>query len=206
MLGLALFASPAVQPHRGPTQRVAVSRMLHFATTNRNKLREAEQILGRPVTGVALALEELQTTDPEALVHHKAAQAHAALDRPVLVEDTGLIFLAWGALPGPFIKYFLEHLGLDGLVRALGPFADKRAEAVCTLGYHDGNTVQIVSGRTTGRIVPPAGEGGFGWDPIFVPDGQPGGAGRTFAQMDAAEKHACSMRARALQTLAQRLP
>jgi non-canonical purine NTP pyrophosphatase (RdgB/HAM1 family) len=185
--------APTTQPCAAP---------LHFATTNRDKLREAEQILGRPVTGVALALEELQTTDLAALARHKAQQAHAALGRPVLVEDTGLVFLAWGALPGPFIKFFLEHLGLEGLVRALGPFADKRAEAVCTVGYHDGSTVQIFSGRTPGRIVPPAGEGGFGWDPIFVPDGQPGGGARTFAQLDAAEKHACSMRARALQALA----
>lgn len=187
-----------------PTTQPSVT-PLHFATTNRDKLREAEQILGRPVTGVALALEELQTTDLEALVRHKAEQAHAALGRPVLVEDTGLVFLAWGALPGPFIKFFEAELGLAGLVRALGPFEDKRAEAVCTVGYHDGSTVRIVSGRTPGRIVPPAGEGGFGWDPIFVPDGQPGGAGRTFAQLDAAEKQACSMRARALHALAQRL-
>ena len=180
--------------------------MLHFATTNGDKLREAEEILGRPVTGVALDLAELQTTDLAELVRHKAAQAHAALGRPVLVEDTGLVFLAWGALPGPFIKFFLEHLGLDGLVRALGPFDDKRAEAVCTVGYHDGSTVQIVSGRTPGRIVPPAGNGGFGWDSIFVPDGQPGGAARTFAQLDLAEKNACSMRGQALRALAERLP
>ncbi|HEX9841944.1 MAG TPA: non-canonical purine NTP pyrophosphatase [bacterium] len=171
---------------------------LVFVTTNPGKLREARDWLRRPVEGVALELDELQTTDLAALVRHKAAQAHAHLGRPVLVEDTALTFAAWGALPGPFVKYFIAELGLEGMVRALAPFGDDRAEATCVLGYHDGAAVHVFTGAVLGRIVAPRGTEGFGFDPIFVPQG----AARTFGEMALDEKQGFSMRARALQALA----
>ncbi|MBI3992913.1 MAG: non-canonical purine NTP pyrophosphatase [Candidatus Lambdaproteobacteria bacterium] len=179
---------------------VAASVLL-FVTSNADKLREAQEILRRPVVGCALELEELQTTDLAALVRHKAAQAYAAQRRPLFVEDTALSFRAWGALPGPFIKFFLVHLGPAGLVRALEPFGDMAAEAVCGVGYHDGTQVRYFEGRVTGAIVSPAGVGGFGWDAIFRPQGH----ALSFAQMDAAQKHALSMRASALRALARYL-
>jgi XTP/dITP diphosphohydrolase len=174
---------------------------LAFATTNAGKLREAQQWLGVPVQGVALELDELQTLDLAALTRHKAEQAHAALGRPVMVEDTALTFAAWGALPGPFVKFFLSELGPAGIVRALQPFGEERAEAVCTLGYHDGQRVHLFEGRVAGRIVAPRGTLGFGWDAIF----QPQGAERTYGEMPPEEKQRHSMRARAFQALAQHL-
>ena len=171
---------------------------LTFVTSNAGKLREAADCLGLPVEGIELALEELQTTDLEALLRHKAGQAFAQVGRPLLVEDTALVFAAWGRLPGPFVKFFLAELGPAGHVRALQPFADDRAEAVCGVGYHDGERIHLFEGRTAGTIVSPRGRQGFGWDPIFVPEG----AGRTFAEMELAEKQRYSMRARALAALA----
>ncbi len=170
---------------------------LTFVTTNAGKLREAARLLPVPLDGVALELEELQTTDLERLVRHKTAQAYARLARPLLVEDTALVFTAWGALPGPFVKHFLRELGTEGLVRALRPFGDDRAEAVCTAGYHDGETVHLFEGRAKGTIVAPRGARGFGWDSIF----QPLGCDRTFGEMAPTEKQQHSMRARALEGL-----
>jgi non-canonical purine NTP pyrophosphatase (RdgB/HAM1 family) len=174
---------------------------LTFATTNAGKLREALHWLGVPVEGADLELDELQTTDLGALARHKALQAHARLGRPVFVEDTALTFAAWGELPGPFIKFFLSNLGLAGTVRALEPFGDPRAEAVCTVALHDGHAVHLFEGRLRGQIVPPRGEQGFGWDPIFVPEG----AQRTLGEMALEEKRRHSMRARAFQALAAHL-
>lgn len=171
---------------------------LLFATGNPDKLREAREILGVPVEGAELALDELQTTSMEELVHNKAVQAWQKLERPVMVEDTALIFAAWGALPGVFIKFFLEHMGIDAMAAALEPSGNDAAEAVCGVGYHDGVRVHYFEGRVAGRIVKPRGAGGFGWDAIF----QPEGGSRSFAQMSAAEKHACSMRGQALARLA----
>lgn len=167
---------------------------LKFATTNPGKLREATAWLGRPVEGVHLEMDELQTTDLERLVRFKAEQAHRMVGEDVLVEDTVLIFDAWGKLPGPFIKFFLEELGGEGLARALEPFGDTHARAVCGLGFHDGGRHHFFSAEITGRIVRPRGGQGFGFDPIFQPDG----ATRTLGEMPQEEKRRYSMRAMAL--------
>ena len=174
---------------------------LIFVTGNAGKLREAEAALHRPVRGWEMHLEELQTTDMAHLVRHKALQAHAQVGRPLFVEDTALTFRAWGDLPGPYCKDFLGNLGLEGLVRALAPFADDRAVALTVIGYHDGQSVHIFRGEVAGRIEGPRGSGGFGWDPIFVP----AGAALTFGEMDLAQKAPYSMRVRALAALAAHL-
>lgn len=174
---------------------------LIFATTSAGKLREAEHWLGVPVRGVALELDEPQTLDLAALARHKAGQAHARVGGPVLVEDTALRFAAWGALPGPFIKFFLSEMGPAGIVTALAPFGDDRAVGTCTLAYHDGAAVHLFAGEVHGRIVAPRGDQGFGWDPLFEPVGVP----RTFGEMALEEKQRHSMRARAFQALAAHL-
>ncbi len=171
---------------------------LLFVTTSPDKLREASEILAQPVEGASLELEELQTADLEVLVRHKAACAYRMLERPLIVEDTALGFTAWGGLPGPFIKHFLAWMELGALVAALAPAGDMAAQAASGVGYHDGHTVHFFEGRSAGRIVGPRGGGGFGWDPIFQPEGQQ----RTFAEMAANEKHRHSMRAKALHNLA----
>ena len=174
---------------------------LCFATSNADKLREAREILGIPVEGVALELQEIQTTDLWELIGHKADQAWARLERPVMVEDTSLIFKAWGALPGVFIKHFLEQMGTGPLVAALAPSGDVAAVAVCGVGFHDGECVHFFEGRSEGSIVAPRGPEGFGWDVIFQPLGQPLGEERTFSEMEPARKHELSMRAQALRKL-----
>jgi len=171
---------------------------LRFVTSNDGKLREATGLLRRPLLAVHAELEEIQTTGLEQLVRHKAAQAYRQVRRPLIVEDTSLVFRAWNELPGPFIKHFLQNLGLDGLVDALAPFENWDAVALCGLGYHDGAEVHYFEGRVEGRIVVARGEGGFGWDPIFRPlDSE-----RTFAEMTPEEKNRHSMRAPAMKALA----
>ena len=170
---------------------------LRFVTTNNGKLREVSQMLRRPLLGVGLELEEIQTTDIERLVWHKTMQAYRKLRVPLIVEDTSLIFKQWGALPGPFIKYFLENLGLKGMVDALAPFENWIAAAICGVGYHDGARVHYFEGRVEGIIVFPTGEGGFGWDAIFRPDG----SSATYAEMSAGQKNTCSHRAVAMKAL-----
>jgi len=175
--------------------------ILRFVTSNRDKLREASELLRRPLLVVNVELEEIQTIDLEQLVRHKVNQAFRRLRAPLIVEDTALGFKAWGGLPGPFIKFFVERMGLAALVDALSPFDLWDAEAACGVGFHDGEQVHYFQGRTLGTIVAPSGQGGFGWDPIFVPRG----AAATFAAMTAEEKHRYSMRAAALRELAEHL-
>ena len=175
--------------------------LLRFVTSNTEKVREADNILPRPLVPVQMDLDEIQSTDMESLVRHKANQAFQRVRLPLFVEDTSLIFLAWNNLPGPYIKPFMDNLGLEGMVNALAPFEDWRAVAVCAIGYHNGEQVRYFEGRITGRIVPPMGTQGFGWDPIFQPDK----AQRSFGEMQPQEKEAFSMRTLALKKLARHL-
>ncbi|MAE16733.1 MAG: purine NTP pyrophosphatase [Deltaproteobacteria bacterium] len=167
---------------------------LHFVTSNENKRRELETVLGEPLGQESFDLPELQTSVLEDITRHKLRAAFDHLQKPVVVEDTSLYFSAWNELPGPLVKWFLQNLGPDGMVQALEPFRDFRANAVCCLGYtEDGETLYLFRGEVPGRIVPPCGSRQFGWDPIF----QPEGFAKTFGEMSGEEKAALSMRARA---------
>jgi non-canonical purine NTP pyrophosphatase (RdgB/HAM1 family) len=171
----------------------------YFATSNPNKLREVNEILGARLEHMALELDEPQTMDLTAIVTAKARQAYErAGEQPVLVEDTSLELLAWNGLPGPFIKWFLDRVGASGIAQMLGASPDRRAVARTAVAYHDGMQTYVYIGETTGTISDaPRGETGFGWDVIFIPASDT----RTFAQMPHGEKHRLSMRARALAKL-----
>ena len=182
----------------------APATVLTFVTSNAGKLAEVSAMLrGGPLSVVALPLDlpELQG-EPEAVALAKARAAAAAVGGPVLTEDTSLCFNALGGLPGVYIRWFLEKLGHEGLNTLLAGHADKSAFAQCIFAHSAGPGCEptLFVGRCPGRIVPFAAPPGpaFGWDPIFAPDAA---CGRTFAQMDKAEKATISHRGQALRLL-----
>lgn len=175
-----------------------------FATGNKKKLEEVIAILESgsklsfQVTSLKLDLPELQG-DPEEISKEKCRLAAKQVGGAVMVEDTSLCFNAMGGLPGPYIKWFLEKLGHDGLNRMLAGFDDKTAYAQCIFAYTPGPDVEptVFVGRTDGRIVPARGPTAFGWDPVFEPEG----FGETYAEMDSAVKNTISHRYRSLDKL-----
>lgn len=175
---------------------------LLFVSSNAGKVREVEAILGFPVEQLALDIPEVQALDVETVVRDKARSAFAHAGRPLLVEDTGLYIDALGGLPGALVKWFLATIGPAGICDLIPPGASRTARARTAVALFNGETVEVLAGETLGEIsLHPAGEGGFGWDPIFRPDG----ASRTFAEMDQAEKNRYSMRRQALEHLRERL-
>ncbi|KAI8816968.1 inosine triphosphate pyrophosphatase [Fimicolochytrium jonesii] len=175
---------------------------LVFVTGNANKLREVQAILsptGLAVTNHKLDLPELQGTT-QTVSREKARHACAVLNKPVLTEDTSLCFKALNDLPGPYIKWFMEGVGHDGLNRMLAGFEDKSADAVCTFAYCEpGQEPVIFEGRTRGRIVPARGPTDFGWDAVFQPDGFE----ETYAELRKEVKNTISHRYRALQKVVE---
>jgi non-canonical purine NTP pyrophosphatase (RdgB/HAM1 family) len=167
-----------------------------FVTTSEHKRREVQRILGVELESVAPDVPEIQALDFAEVAAHKARDAYEALDappHPVLVEDSGLVIGAWNGLPGALTKWFLSSVGNEGILRMLSG-EDRLAHAVCAVAVADaGGEVRVFRGEVRGEVAPePRGGGGFGWDPIFVPEG----SGRTYAQMGDA-KHEDSHRARA---------
>ena len=111
---------------------------LKFVTSNTDKVREASDILECSLDQVSgLNIDEIQDSDIEKIVSHKAKQAFDALRCPVLVEDSGLIFTAWNGLPGALIKWFELSVGCHGLLKMLERFDNREAFAVCVAAVFD---------------------------------------------------------------------
>ncbi|ENN75241.1 hypothetical protein HUJ04_002238 [Dendroctonus ponderosae] len=180
-----------------------MSRPITFVTGNAKKLEEMLTILGinfpRQVISKKLDLPELQGEIDE-ICRKKAETAYELVGGPVLVEDACLCFNALNGLPGPYIKWFLEKVGPEGLNSMLQGFEDKSSQAVCTYAYHPGDRgaeVILFQGRTDGEIVLPRGPRDFGWDCCF----QPQGYSQTYAELAKAEKNRISHRFKAIEKL-----
>lgn len=168
----------------------------------------AVELLPRP-PGLADVVEDADTLVGNARL--KAVAVAAAAGLPAVADDTGLFVEALGGRPGVWTARYAGEGATYAANRAkmLGELAgmapDRRAatfRTVVVVAWPDGREL-VVEGACVGRIAEAeAGNGGFGYDPLFVPDE---GDGRTFAQMGTEAKHAMSHRGRALRALADAL-
>jgi XTP/dITP diphosphohydrolase len=129
-----------------------------LATSNEGKLREFRSHFdkyGITLDSTHVDIKEIDA-DPISVVVHKASQ----VDEGVLVEDTSLD--VEGADVGVNVKWMLEHLP---------SFLGSKVCWRVLLAYRKESFVYVFEGKTDGIIVPPSGTGGFGFDPIFLPDG-----------------------------------
>lgn len=188
-----------------------------LATHNPHKVEEFHAIVAavRPDLEVIgydgpEPIEDGVTFTENALIKARAAAAHTGL--PALADDSGICVDALGGAPGAFSAYWAGHqkdaaANTALLLDQLSDIADPRrtAQFVSVIALVGGETEHVVEGVWPGRLATEAaGEGGFGYDPVFVPDGQPEPA-RTVAEWSAAEKNAASHRARAFVALTELL-
>jgi len=178
-------------------------RTLLFYTSNGGKLAEVRTLLaplGYTVAWKKGVLLEPQAETLEEVARAKLAQVPPGKDR-VLVEDSGLFIPRLGGFPGVYSSYVLGTLGLEGILR-LVEGGSREAEFRAVVALREGRETHLFTGRVRGHIAPaPRGKGGFGYDPIFLPEGKD----RTTAEMTAAEKNALSHRGRALRKLVHHL-
>lgn len=170
-----------------------------FVTSNRDKAREAREILGVDIKTKHLELNELQSMDLDVIIRHKLEQAWQVLKQPVMVEDTGIFFDDWGGFPGPFAKHLIDTMTYDKVAELLGP--TRRIHWRVKTGYKDQDRLFIGTGEITGRMAPKRQGESWGFDPFFIPDGY----NQTYAEMGPEEKHRISARAQALQDLKRQL-
>ncbi|OYW42320.1 hypothetical protein B7Z28_01615, partial [Candidatus Saccharibacteria bacterium 32-45-3] len=98
-----------------------------FITGNQNKADYLSRQLGVKLDHQKIDLLELQSTDLHEIVAHKLKQAYETVQKPVLVEDVSLVFNALGDLPGPYIKWFVDHAGDVACCKMLDGFDDRSA-------------------------------------------------------------------------------
>ena len=188
-----------------------------LATHNRHKVEEFQAIVAaaRPDLQVIAydgpePVEDGVTFAENALIKARAAAAHTGL--PALADDSGICVDVLGGSPGVFSAYWAGHAkdasaNLELLLDQLSDIADphRTAQFVSTIALvvpGDASSEQVVEGRWPGRVASSrSGDGGFGYDPIFIPDGQPADSERTVGEWSSVEKNADSHRARAFAEL-----
>ncbi len=142
-----------------------------FVTGNQNKADYLAKYLDHPIDHKKIDLDEIQSLDLKEIVEHKVRQAYREMKKPVIVEDTSLEFKALGGLPGPFIRFFVDHMDFQTICSLLNG-KDRTAYAKCAIGFFDGKTIKIFEKTLSGQIAKkPSGKNGFGWDKIFIPKG-----------------------------------
>jgi len=142
-----------------------------FITGNSGKAEQLSKYLGIPIAHKKIDLAEIQSLDLAEVVESKAREAYQQIKTPVLVDDTSLIIHALGRLPGPFVKFFLSEIGDGGICKLMKNYKDKSATATVAISYFDGTSCKVFEGTINGSIAnSPAGDGGFGWDSIFIPE------------------------------------
>jgi XTP/dITP diphosphohydrolase len=194
---------------------MAARRRLVLATGNAGKQRELAALLGplgyellrQTELGVESVEETGTTFEANALL--KARHASAATGLPALADDSGIEVDALGGRPGVWSARYAgpEASDADNVTKLLGELAPwpapeaRRARYRCVIAYVSGPddpAPLVAAGHWDGHIAAaPAGTGGFGYDPVFVPDGQ----SRSVAQMPDDAKNAVSHRGLALASL-----
>ncbi len=186
---------------------------LVIASHNPGKVREIAELLGpygiAPVSAAELDLPEPEETGTSFVANAelKALQAADLSGLPALADDSGLCVEALGNEPGIFSArwagperdFRVAMSRVERRLEQLGPETPRDAHFICALAlaWPDGH-VEWFEGRVDGTLVwPPRGTRGFGYDPVFLPNGEE----RTFGEMDPAKKHGMSHRADAFRQL-----
>lgn len=167
-----------------------------LVTGNKNKVKEFEFILGTHIKNIDLQIEEIQSIDVEEVAKNKAKDAYNILKEPVIVEDTGLYFEELNGLPGALIKFFVKNISLEKICSLVGE--NRKAKAITCIAFFNGKEMRVAEAEVKGTITKePRGENGFGWDPIFLPDG----SDKTFGELTSEEKQSRFMRHEAIDKL-----
>lgn len=182
-----------------------------FATGNKHKLEEVQAVLGGGFDIVSPASIGITDDIPETcdtLEGNARQKSRFLYDRTgenCFADDTGLEVEALGGAPGVYSARYAgpgndSQANMELLLRNLEGVDNRKARFRTVISLILDDREYFFEGTVSGRIITePQGEKGFGYDPIFIPDGE----SRTFAQMDAESKNRISHRGRAVSRLAE---
>ena len=177
---------------------------LKVLTSNPGKVKEYQEAfgnLGIEMEHRHIPYDEIQTSELEEVVRKGMSDLRAEGLNDFIIDDSGMFVDALKGFPGVYSAYGQKTIGNDGILKLMEGVADRSAVFKCCIGCDiDGKTV-IVTGECRGYILKePRGSGGFGYDPIFSPDGR-----RSFAEISVEEKNTISHRGNAVKLLKNEL-
>ncbi len=136
--------------------------------------------------------EQLDTI--EEVATKSADYLKGVMESDFFIDDSGLFIEELGGFPGVYSSYVNRTLGNGGILRLMEGKPNRSAEFRTCIAYYDGN-VNLIAGSTKGTIAAELkGKNGFGFDPIFIPEGYT----MTYAEMTLEEKNAVSHRSKAV--------
>ncbi len=171
---------------------------MKFITSNEHKFREISEIMAREgieLEWIRLEYDEIQEDFTELISYRSCLDLASKLEDDFFLEDTGLYIRALSGFPGPYSAYVKDTIDCPGIIRLLSGQEDRGAyfKTVISLS-HKGEVVQfggILNGTISNQET---GSHGFGYDPIFIPEG----GVKTLAELDVQEKNEVSHRGRAI--------
>ena len=161
---------------------------LFFVTSNTHKFEEAQRILSKMGISITLfktELEEIQSNSLSKIAKQKAIDAYSKKQKPVIIEDDGLFINSLDGFPGPYSSYVYDTIGNKGIIRLLGNSEFRDAKFVAIIAYCNGvDDVKLFESSILGKISSIIDQGGWGYDPIFIPDGE----SKTYANVSDKDK------------------
>ncbi|VVC04806.1 Non-canonical purine NTP pyrophosphatase [Candidatus Bilamarchaeum dharawalense] len=156
---------------------------VYFATSNKHKVEEAKKVLGTvgiTVKHFPFVHREIRSDSLEEIAREAATAAFKQCRQPVFVEDTGLFIDSLNGFPGTFSAWTLKKIGLEGILKLMQGVNNRSAYFETYIAYkRDTSHISTFSGKCSGQIsLEGRGSEGFGYDPLFVPDGHD----QTFAE------------------------
>ena len=174
---------------------------INFITSNKGKFEEVTDILTSfCVVQKNIGYPEIQSNTLEEVILFGLNYLRNTGMEKIIIEDSGLFIDAFKGFPGVYSAYAYESIGLSGILRLMKDIENRGAVFRSMIGYRDDlcDDVSLFEGVCKGCISKiPKGEQGFGFDPIFIPQG----SNLTFAQMSKQEKNRYSHRGKSVRKL-----
>ena len=166
---------------------------LYFVSNNLHKYSEIQFILDDKIRGLDLKfckrdIIEIQDEKIEKIAIEKAKSAYNIVKKPIIIEDDGLFINSLNGFPGQYSKFILKSIGNKGIIRLLKGSSDRSAYFKSIFVYNDGSIVKVFYGKIIGKISSTLTEGGWGYDPIFIPLNKNNKKGLTFAKLSQTNK------------------
>ncbi len=148
---------------------------IRFVTSNEHKFLEVKRMLSKvaEVIWVKMEYPEVQSSSLEEVASFSARWLEDKVEKPFFLEDSGLFIEALNGFPGPFSSYVFKTIGNNGILKLMEGISNRKAtfKSVIALMEQD---LHLFIGSVQGSIAEEVRGGGWGFDPIFIPDGSNG--------------------------------
>jgi XTP/dITP diphosphohydrolase len=167
---------------------------LVLVTQNQHKLKELTPLFKKykvEFDTTTVEKYEIRSESIEEIAKEAAKVAFETLQKPVVVDDTGFFIDSLNGFPGSYAGIIHNFIGNEGILQLMTNHEDRASEFKTAVGYYDGHQLESFVGTMSGVVVSkPVGTVGFGYDPIFVPEGYE----MTYAELTFDEKVSISHR------------